>query len=414
MGVLLVNSSVLSNIQDDPALNLSGQFQNTTGNSVFVTSTGLVDHTETQGDAIAGLQFSFTYIQIDGIVTAEQGWAISLQGSNNLVKIGTGGVISAYGITFSVTSDQSLDNTVVNDGLIFGDVIFDYGSNVYDGTNGRIVGTVSMGADNDTVTGGNFADKVRDSSRGIFGDSGDDTVSLGAGNDTYYYTSGNDIVDGGAGIDVFSVESAVGPITIDLGLGVATLGLRGDIVDAIGFENIVSGPSSRFESDVFIGSSVANRLYGGEGDNTISGLDGNARIYGSQGKDVLNGGTGADLLNGGSEKDTMTGGTGNDHFVFRDGDTGTALVDRDTITDFTVGQDKINLRLMDANLNTIDDDAFIFTTATVFNVGDAGKVRMVVSGTSTFVYINNDNDSAIDAIITLNGALTLAAADFVL
>lgn len=66
------------------------------------------------------------------------------------------------------------------------------------------------------------------------------------------------------------------------------------------------------------------------------GLDN--RLLGSPGADTLNGGAGEDRLHDGAGSDVMTGGAGADVFIFsRDG-----AVDR--ITDFTDGQDLIDLR----------------------------------------------------------------------
>ena len=75
-------------------------------------------------------------------------------------------------------------------------------------------------------------------------------------------------------------------------------------------------------------------------------------MTGSAGNNVLNGDAGNDTLMGGAGYDNLTGGAGNDVFVF---DTPLYTLDSyatttgyDTITDFTVGADKIQL----------DDDIF--------------------------------------------------------
>ena len=55
------------------------------------------------------------------------------------------------------------------------------------------------------------------------------------------------------------------------------------------------------------------------------------------GNDILLGGSGNDVLTGGTGNDQISGGTGEDVFVFSD------LMDDDVITDFSVGEDKIDL-----------------------------------------------------------------------
>jgi serralysin len=76
----------------------------------------------------------------------------------------------------------------------------------------------------------------------------------------------------------------------------------------------------------------------------INALGGNDRVSGLGGNDTLYGGAGNDTLDGGAGKDLLIGGAGNDVFVFG----GTDLIDRvvmgvDTVSDFTVSQDKIEL-----------------------------------------------------------------------
>ncbi len=71
--------------------------------------------------------------------------------------------------------------------------------------------------------------------------------------------------------------------------------------------------------------------------DVINGQGGNDKLEGLSGDDLLRGGAGNDTLTGGVANDTLTGGVGNDLFVLAAG-AGT-----DTITDFTSGQDLIEL-----------------------------------------------------------------------
>jgi len=80
--------------------------------------------------------------------------------------------------------------------------------------------------------------------------------------------------------------------------------------------------------DVIQGSKKSETLVGGAGDDLI---------LGGRGRDNINGGAGNDRLMDGKGKDIMTGGPGADVFVFhQDGQT-------DTVTDFVLGQDRIDL-----------------------------------------------------------------------
>ncbi|MDT9000281.1 ExeM/NucH family extracellular endonuclease [Paucibacter sp. APW11] len=59
-------------------------------------------------------------------------------------------------------------------------------------------------------------------------------------------------------------------------------------------------------------------------------------INGGNGNDVIKGSDGDDVITGGLGRDTITGGKGRDQFVYKTGADGL-----DTITDFTVGEDKL-------------------------------------------------------------------------
>ncbi len=75
------------------------------------------------------------------------------------------------------------------------------------------------------------------------------------------------------------------------------------------------------------------------GGGLLVGTAGNDILQGHNGNDQISAGTGDDILRDGDGSDTMTGGAGTDTFILsRDGLT-------DTITDFTLGEDKLDLSL---------------------------------------------------------------------
>ncbi|NBE06275.1 calcium-binding protein [Paragemmobacter ruber] len=78
-------------------------------------------------------------------------------------------------------------------------------------------------------------------------------------------------------------------------------------------------------------------LDGGAGNDLLDGGDGADDMDGQAGNDSLLGGTGNDILNGGAGDDLLTGGEGADLFEFYRGS------GRDVITDFTDGQDRIEI-----------------------------------------------------------------------
>lgn len=124
---------------------------------------------------------------------------------------------------------------------------------------------------------------------------------------------------------VFFVSSAVEPGISQFSMSVASLGVT------------------------LRGTSNANLLAGGPGDDVIAGMAGN---------DTLTGGAGNDRLIDGAGADTMTGGPGQDIFVFyQDGMA-------DTVTDYEPGIDRIDLSRFDLLYGT-DQLAFTQTEAGV-------------------------------------------------
>ena len=132
----------------------------------------------------------------------------------------------------------------------------------------------------------------------FYGGRGRDVIKGGSGNDVIYGGRGADFLGGGNGNDTI-------------------YGDRGN--------------------DFISGGKGSDRLFGGSGNDTLCGCKGNDFLRGGRGNDILNGERGNDILVGGFGDDTLTGGKGKDRFRFAPG-TGT-----DTITDFTVGEDLIEL-----------------------------------------------------------------------
>jgi cysteinyl-tRNA synthetase, unknown class len=103
--------------------------------------------------------------------------------------------------------------------------------------------------------------------------------------------------------------------------------------------------------DYLVGGRGADRIeaggdwdivYGEWGSDSISGGNGNDLLWGNDDNDTLSGDADDDRLCGDRGDDFLTGGTGRDTFVYENFDPRT--LGRDTITDFEVGVDKIELR----------------------------------------------------------------------
>ncbi|MBB3021654.1 Ca2+-binding RTX toxin-like protein [Microvirga lupini] len=161
------------------------------------------------------------------------------------------------------------------------------------------------------------------------------------------------------------------------------------------------------------GTSGGDTISGGSSTDNLSGGAGNDSLNGGGGKDKINGGTGNDRIIGGSGQDSLTGGSGKDIFVFANKDTGTSKGTADYITDFSGrGGDKIDLKLIDADVKKKGDQAFSFIGKNAFT--KAGQVRYEKTGKDTYVYLNTDSDKAAEGVIKLKGAMDLQKGWFVL
>ncbi len=87
-------------------------------------------------------------------------------------------------------------------------------------------------------------------------------------------------------------------------------------------------------------------VQGTDGNDTLIGSSANEILYGAAGNDVINAGAGADILVGGAGVDKLTGGAGADTFRFAsqsDSYRNATSSFVDTVTDFDVTQDKIDI-----------------------------------------------------------------------
>jgi Ca2+-binding RTX toxin-like protein len=90
-------------------------------------------------------------------------------------------------------------------------------------------------------------------------------------------------------------------------------------------------------NDILTGSNGSDMINGFDGDDVLGGLQGDDVLNGGAGNDNLSGNRGHDWLRGGAGNDILTGGAGRDTFVLGVG------LGADTIVDFTLGQDSIQL-----------------------------------------------------------------------
>ena len=139
----------------------------------------------------------------------------------------------------------------------------------------------------ENLTGSRFGDSIT-------GDTGNNIIKAGDGNDRVYYTGGFDDIDGGDGIDTIDFSK--------FGFAVSVTLVTTSLVAEAGTSDAASIPASG-----------ALR--------PIAELSGFENVVGTAFADVINGNNGANTIDGGAGADRMSGGAGNDiYFVDNAGD----------------------------------------------------------------------------------------------
>ena len=171
--------------------------------------------------------------------------------------------------------------------------------------------------------------------------------------------------------------------------------------------------------DGVVGTEGDDRIWGNELYNILDGASGNDTIVARAERDSLIGGNGADILIGGSGADTFDL---NEDGAARDVVRYLSMTDSsarlkagvgDTVQGFVLGEDKIDLSAIDANLAKKGNQAFVFRSEGDFR-SKAGEVLIEVSGSDSLVLIDIDGDVAPEMVIRLEGVTGLTAGDFIL
>ena len=300
---------------------------------------------------------------------------------------------------------------------------------------------------------------------------GDDTFAGTTGSDHVFYTGGFDNVTLGGGDDRLAMATAI-PVSgnFDGGTGsngIDIVGSQVDLTEAnlanFEFLNFTTGsndPQLRavtFNADQF-GSGIADDLLVSETSNIARGTikvlmgsdqvfnasgfsfdadnsgvapefrifisgDGNAElITGSSvgdiiktagGADIVSSGAGQDQITGGAGLDTLSGGADADRFIYDSvQDSLAGASNRDVISGFEVGLDKIDVDSIDANslLGGRQD----FQLATGIAPLQAGQFRIAQSGSDTILSFATDNILGVDMQIVLANVSGVTIADLIL
>ncbi|EPR6691391.1 TPA: cadherin-like domain-containing protein [Vibrio cholerae] len=164
-----------------------------------------------------------------------------------------------------------------------------------------------------------------------------------------------------------------------------------------------NGEANIAATSSFNASTGDDQIRGTDDNDIILGHAGNDVLDGGLGDDVLYGGSGNDILIGGLGNDILTGGSGEDLFKWVDGDLDNS---KDRITDFTIGQDKIDLSdLFSDETRTLDQ----LLNSHVIEITDKGQNSEIVinKGPTEHVTIQLDGVTAGDLLSNLENIIQI-------
>lgn len=244
-----------------------------------------------------------------------------------------------------VPTDVNFDDTIINNGLIVGDIYLGLGSDTVT-NNGTINGEIFLGLGDDyftigangvngdvygedgddRLTGNSAANDLNGEAGNdiIRGNGGADALNGGDGND-YLFADHLDTLSGGEGYDrVIASASSLG-LTLDMGASTV------EFVRATKYTDVIDASTALV--GVYIDSA--------QGHDTLTGSAQNDRFFAGSGNDVVNAGAGDDIIDGHTGEDTLSGGDGNDVFY----------VDHLDTLDGGAGYDRLFVRGYSADTN---------------------------------------------------------------
>lgn len=332
-------------------------------------------------------------------------------------------VVEATGDDTPVVIETS-DNDILYGGAGQDELHGRSGNDVLHGNNGN--DELHGGSDDDVLYGESGADT-------LYGNSGNDVLNGGNssdalngnnGNDVLHGNSGNDHLNGGSGDDQVFGDTHDDVLIGGSGNDILDGGYGNDVVKGGPGDDQISGGHNDDElygghgDDVFYGDAGNDSMHGGKGVNTVDYSDydtdltvllhnkrahgqeigtdslkyidninsgsGSDILKGTKGANVINAGAGDDEIRGLGGSDTLSGGAGSDVFIYRTYDLGAV----DTILDFEVGTDALDLQHLSSSQPVEDFLALLQTTSTEKEL---------------FLAVDLENDGAYTDVCVLNG-----------
>ncbi|WP_144187078.1 calcium-binding protein [Elioraea rosea] len=293
------------------------------------------------------------FVQPDGLISIEN--AIGSKYDDQIYGDAGANLLQGLGGNDYIRGREGNDHLLGGDGndTLYGDdgsdeVSGGNGNDTLYGNNGDDV--LKGGDGNDTLWGGTGNDELH-------ADAGNDTMNGGSGIDTGVFYSaagvqinlglkisagglGNDILDSienirtGTGADTVFGDSINNRIETGSGNDYADGGAGNDVMFAGSGNDTLKGNSG---NDTMKGEAGNDAMEGGSGNDYMEGNDGNDVMNGGSGNDSVLGGAGDDTLRGGAGDDIVNVGSGADVVQWKDGDLGL-----DTVYGFSLADDKLS------------------------------------------------------------------------
>jgi Ca2+-binding RTX toxin-like protein len=285
---------------------------------LYAGDTGIEKVTIGTGTAASAVITDTTALNVDASLVVN---ALTITGNagNNVLKSGlgadtlTGGAGNDIYLVDIIAASGALQDTITEAANAGADTVQLRGTS----TN-VLAATLTLATNLENLDASNTSTSLFN----LTGNTANNILTGNAANNILDGSTGTDTLIGGLGNDTYVIDSTTDIITelINGGTDLVQSSVTFSLANIAYLENLT-----------LIGSSAINGT-GNTLDNTITG---------NTGANTLNGGDGNDFLYGGLGNDTLTGGAGVDHFVFNT--TLNATSNKDTITDFVSGTDKIDL-----------------------------------------------------------------------